>query len=82
MVALLVSGFTLLVLVFSIGLGSTRPETSGRQRAAATRMTVETQVQPAASEPFTPALIWTGKSDEDLTQRRVPGHSECDLQLD
>jgi hypothetical protein len=29
-----------------------------------------------------PTLIWTGKSGDDFMQRRVPGHSECDLQLD
>jgi hypothetical protein len=79
-VAILFSGFMLLALVFSIGLGSTRHETSGQQEPAVTGTSVETQVQP--TEPLKPALIWTGKSEEDITQHRLPGHSECDLQLD
>ena len=81
-VAILFSGFMLLVLVFSIGLASTRPATSGQQQLAVTGASVEAQVQPIAPEPLKPALIWTGKSEEDITQRRLPGHSECDLQLD
>lgn len=81
-VAILFSGFMLLVLVFSIGLAGTRPETSGQQQPTVTGASVETQVQPITSEPLKPALIWTGKSEEDITQRRLPGHSECDLQLD
>lgn len=85
-VAILFSGFMLLVL-FSVGLASTKPETSGQQRpavagASVAGASVEASVQPVAPEGVRPTLIWTGKSGDDLTQRRVPGHSECDLQLD
>jgi hypothetical protein len=82
LVAILFSGFMLLALVFSISLASTRPETSGQQRPAVIGASVETPVEATAAEPVRPALIWTGTSGEDITQRRLPGHSECDLQLD
>lgn len=85
-VTTLASGFLLLALVFSISLASTRHETSGQPRPAVARARVgtaaETRIQPIASAPLNPKLIWTGKSADDITQRRLPGHSECDLQLD
>jgi CheY-like chemotaxis protein len=60
---------------------------AGQQRSAVAGssvagVSVEASVRPVAPEGVRPTLIWTGKSGDDFTERRVPGHSECDLQLD
>ncbi|HLN59634.1 MAG TPA: hypothetical protein VK416_13820 [Thermoanaerobaculia bacterium] len=81
-VVIVSSGFMLLALVFSISLASTRPETSVRQQPAVAATSAETEVQSIAPEQVRPEVVWTGKAREDITQRRLPGHSECDLQLD
>jgi hypothetical protein len=82
MAAILASSFMLLALVFSISLASTRPEASGRQQPAVAATSAEMEVPSIAPEQVRPELVWTGKAREDITQRRLPGHSECDLQLD
>lgn len=81
MAATLASGFLLLALVFSISLASPRPETASPQQPSAAA-SVPAQVQSNTPEPVKPALLWTGNSREDVSQRRLPGHSELDLQLD
>ena len=81
-VAILSSGLTLLVLAFSIGLAGTKHETTGRPQPAVSDASVQTAVEPVSAGGQRPAPIWTGRSEEDITQRRLPGHSECDLQLD
>ena len=88
MAATLASGFMLLALAFSISLASPPPKIADPPRPPAAGASVpeqiqaSTQVQATTSEPVKPALTWTGKSREDITQRRLSGHSEFDLQLD
>ena len=71
--AALIGGFMIAALSFTagvVGAGSHRiAEHSTRAAVAATQGRVG-------------AVYERGPSDQGLTQQRVPGHSECDLQLD
>jgi hypothetical protein len=43
---------------------------------------VVTQVSSASAVPNAIEPRWINPSDQDPRERKVPGHSECDLQLD
>lgn len=43
---------------------------------------VRTETSPVATGAQTTEPRWINPSDQDGRERKVPGHSECDLQLD
>jgi hypothetical protein len=74
--AALFGGLMIAALAFSAGVGGARSHKP--VESAAVRM--ETSSVGAGSYAMEPR--WINPSDQDLRERKVPGHSELDLQLD
>jgi len=63
-------------LAFSAGVIGARSHQPAGQPA------IKTETSSVAVAPRTTEPRWITPSDQDGRDRKVPGHSECDLQLD
>lgn len=79
--ATLFGGLMLATLVFSLGVVEGKSAAS-RERRAAVGAPVERIAETARTEMQTASPGWTRNSDQENAPRRLPGHSEIDLQLD
>jgi len=72
--AALVGGLIIATLSFSAGVVGARSHKpiERSNEAAIVRMETRAGLEPRVIQP----------ADQGITERRVPGHSECDLQLD
>ncbi len=68
--------FLVAVLAFSAGV------IGARSHKAVEHPAVAAETSSAAAEAQTTEPRWINTSDQDGRERKVPGHSECDLQLD
>jgi hypothetical protein len=71
--AALFGGLMIAALAFSAGVVGPR----SRKPVESPAVRIETSSVGAAMEPR-----WINPSDQDIRERKVPGHSELDLQLD
>jgi hypothetical protein len=74
--AALFGGLMIAALAFSAGV------VGARSRKPVESPAIRTETTSVGAATYVMEPRWINRSDQDLRERKVPGHSELDLQLD